>query len=1201
MKKNLLHAWALLVPLVLGALTGAGQTVTDPSATAGYDAAKIAATGAGYRSTGPTRAAHATGTTKAPANRTNSACFIPSDTSYVAVGRNDDGSFGPIALPFDFHLYGTVYRQVWINTNGNLTFVAPYSSFSSSGFPSRTPMVAPFWADVDTRNPASGAIRYKLSSTNLIVTWDSVGYYGNMADKRNTFQAIIGSNTDALLGPGQNVSLRYGDMQWTTGSASSGAGGFGGVPATVGVNNGNSLDYVQVGRFNLNSADYDGPGGAYDGVNYLDGQCFVVNVGNSGNVPPSASNLPLNNTVSVACGQTVTLDPRFLGPEVNQRVSVVVNTGGLCNTTVTTTDGPTASAHIVLTGSTCNVGTHPLVLTATDNGSPTGVTTVTLNVVVTNCCNLQLAAVPTPVGCPGGTDGALDLMVSNGLAPIAYRWSNGAATQDLAGVPVGTYSVTATDAAGCSATATYTLSQQDDVAPTVRTRSITLPLNAAGAATLTPADVDNGSTDNCAFTLSLDRTAFDCSNRGPNTVTLTATDAAGHRSSLPATVTVVDTQLPTIAAPAAVTVSTDAGQCSAAGVALGSPVAGDNCAGAVVTNNAPTVFPKGQTLVTWTATDAAGNVATATQAVTVTDTTAPTAVAQNVTVQLDATGNASITAAQVNNGSADACGIASVTVSPSAFTCANVGPNPVTLTVTDVDGNVRTATATATVVDNAAPTVRTRPITVYLNAAGQATLTAAQVNNGSSDACGVASVSVDTTSFGCANLGANNVNVTVTDMHGNVARSSVVVTVADTIAPTMTRLPVNSSTLAIINNCSAVVRWTNPLVADNCSATLTSSHQSGSTFPVGVTTVVLTATDPAGNRTSWSFRVTVLGWPMSASVSSPTSGQGDDDDNSSCNNGSTSTGYNVSCFGGRTGTATVSVSGGCQPYRYLWSSGQTTSTVKGLAAGTHSVTITDANGAQVVRSIVLTQAPAIVATASATSLNAFNGAQARTIYRGYGAQSLTLRGAATGGVGGYAYTWAPATGLSRTTGSAVTAAPTATTTYTLTATDANGCTAATSTITVTVLDVRCGNKNDKVMVCHNGNEICIAPSAVPAHLNGHADDVLGACAATANRSASPPPPAGPAVTLSSAPVLEAYPNPFGTSTTVRFHQVETAPAQVRLYDGQGRIVAVLFNGMAEAGRDYSLPLSAEGLPTGLYLCRYESLGQTVVQRLTIAK
>ncbi|SFT63256.1 Legume lectin domain-containing protein [Lishizhenia tianjinensis] len=73
------------------------------------------------------------------------------------------------------------------------------------------------------------------------------------------------------------------------------------------------------------------------------------------------------------------------------------------------------------------------------------------------------------------------------------------------------------------------------------------------------------------------------------------------------------------------------------------------------------------------------------------------AIAQNITVALDAAGNASIAASDVNNGSTATCGIASMSVSPSAFTCADLGANTVTLTVTDVNGFTGTATATVNV------------------------------------------------------------------------------------------------------------------------------------------------------------------------------------------------------------------------------------------------------------------------------------------------------------------------------------------------------------------------------------------------------------------------------------------------------------------------------------------------------------------------
>ncbi|MDP2114658.1 MAG: HYR domain-containing protein, partial [Bacteroidota bacterium] len=108
-------------------------------------------------------------------------------------------------------------------------------------------------------------------------------------------------------------------------------------------------------------------------------------------------------------------------------------------------------------------------------------------------------------------------------------------------------------------------------------------------------------------------------------------------------------------------------------------------------------FPIGISTETWQATDPSGNVSTCSFTVTVVDNIAPTVVAQNITVQLNSSGTATITAAQVNNGSTDNCGIASIVVSKTAFNCSNVGANTVTLTVTDVNGNVSTGTAVVTV------------------------------------------------------------------------------------------------------------------------------------------------------------------------------------------------------------------------------------------------------------------------------------------------------------------------------------------------------------------------------------------------------------------------------------------------------------------------------------------------------------------------
>ncbi|MBK7158976.1 MAG: hypothetical protein IPH77_10545 [Ignavibacteria bacterium] len=73
-------------------------------------------------------------------------------------------------------------------------------------------------------------------------------YFGSHADKLNTFQCIISDGLDPFLGLGNNVCFSYGDMEWTTGDASGGVGGFFGAPATVGINEGNGIDYATLGK-----------------------------------------------------------------------------------------------------------------------------------------------------------------------------------------------------------------------------------------------------------------------------------------------------------------------------------------------------------------------------------------------------------------------------------------------------------------------------------------------------------------------------------------------------------------------------------------------------------------------------------------------------------------------------------------------------------------------------------------------------------------------------------------------------------------------------------------------------------------------------------------------------------------------------------------------------------------------------------------
>src|SRR5690606_26230827 len=82
----------------------------------------------------------------------------------------------------------------------------------------------------------------------------------------------------------------------------------------------------------------------------------------------------------------------------------------------------------------------------------------------------------------------------------------------------------------------------------------------------------------------------------------------------------------------------------------------------------------------------------------------------------------------------------SVTPNSALYNCSNIGNNSITLLVTDVNGNTSTCTANVNVQDTIRPVVMTQDITVQLNAAGNVGISPAQVNNGSSDACGIASM-----------------------------------------------------------------------------------------------------------------------------------------------------------------------------------------------------------------------------------------------------------------------------------------------------------------------------------------------------------------------------------------------------------------------------------------------------------------------------
>ncbi|MCB9770178.1 MAG: proprotein convertase P-domain-containing protein [Candidatus Omnitrophica bacterium] len=194
----------------------------------------------------------------------------------------------------------------------------------------------------------------------------------------------------------------------------------------------------------------------------------------------------------------------------------------------------------------------------------------------------------------------------------------------------------------------------------------------------------------------------------------------------------------------------------------------------------PHTFAVGTTTVSCTATNSAG-VHTRSFTVTVNDTEIPSATCLSPIVALDELGSATITAASVDAGSTDNCGIASMVVSPTSFTCAEVGIQNVTLTVTDIHGNIALCTTTVMVIDNIPPTMIAPTLeAVTANATGEAILLDYTSGVVATDTCSSASslVIAQSPSPGSTiGVGDNVITFSATDASGNVGEATATLTV----------------------------------------------------------------------------------------------------------------------------------------------------------------------------------------------------------------------------------------------------------------------------------------------------------------------------------------------------------------------------------------------------------------------------------------
>lgn len=428
-------------------------------------------------------------------------------------------------------------------------------------------------------------------------------------------------------------------------------------------------------------------------------------------------------------------------------------------------------------------------------------------------------------------------------------------------------------------------------------------------------------------------------------------------------------------------------------------------------------------------------------------------------------------------------------------------------------------------------------------------------------------------------LNAGTYTVAIIDANGCTAEDTVTIgTVPDVTAPIIT-CPGNISVNNDAGNCSAVVSFA-ATATDNCtsSPTITYSHNPGSTFPVGTTTVTATATDGSNNTASCTFDVIVTD---------------NEAPNAVCKN------YTLNLSGG-TGTISASdINDGSTDNCGIasLSLSKTSFNCTNAGANTVTLTVTDVNGNSSTCNATVTVQYRPTCTIAVTPSNTtYTGGVATNIYLGYGPQSATITCNATGGAG-FTYSWSPSANLNCTNCQSPVFTPTAAGNYsfTVTATNSNGC-STTCTVSFCVLDVRVPGQNNKVYLCHvppgnpgNPQTLSISVNAVPAHLSGHAGDRLGNCSQSCGSAKG-------TEAIAMGEVLgeefRVYPNP---STGVFFVEIphDIKAERIVVMDIAGKVID------SKTNAEGKVQFNMSGLAKGIYMVQVMYGEDTYRTKLTV--
>ena len=412
--------------------------------------------------------------------------------------------------------------------------------------------------------------------------------------------------------------------------------------------------------------------------------------------------------------------------------------------------------------------------------------------------------------------------------------------------PLGSSTIiwTAIDNSGNSASATQQVNIVDTTPPTI----YSVPDITAEA--VVPYDniieLQEPTADDLLGVISVTNDAPEFFPVGETIVTWTAIDVGGNTASTKQKITIIDTIFPTLQVPDSVTI--EATSLNQNEVDLGEATAVDNGEIVSITNDAPDVFPLGETTVTWTAIDSSNNFSSLTQLITVVDTTAPEVLApDDIVLEAD-----SVDQNIVNFDSVTSFDIQEVVIYLDAPDVFPLGETTVTWTAVDASGNSASTTQTVTIVDTTKPILSIPDDqTVEATSLEQTFVEIGQAD--AHDITGISSIVNDAPDV--FPLGSTLITWTATDNHDNIITAYQTITVEDTTAP-MIIIPEDITAEAIdpmINHIEL-----GELVTSDSVGVKSITNDKPNAFPFGSTTVTWTVTDISGNISEATQTVTLI-------------------------------------------------------------------------------------------------------------------------------------------------------------------------------------------------------------------------------------------------------------------------------------------------------------------------------------------------------